>query len=240
MLPELVDDTLLPSATAVIIDVFRASTTIVHALANGARVVHPCLTVEDATQLADRFPREQRLLGGERGGVKIPGFDLGNSPFEYTPEVVTGKDIIFTTTNGTRALRRCLAARRIIVGGFINISAMATLLLESTDDVLLVCAGNAGHLTAEDILFAGSLVEILTVNAENGFVTDLGAELACEFTRHKSQPDATWQAAMRTSRGGSNLVFLGYERDIERSITRDAFDIVPVWDAEAEVIVVPA
>ncbi len=233
MLPELVDDALLPSATAVIIDVFRASTTIIHALANGARAVHPCMSVDDAQKLAERYPPEQRLLGGERGGVKIPGFDLGNSPFEYTPEIVRGKDVIFTTTNGTRALNRCLVARQILIGAFVNITAVARLLRTSPDDVLLVCAGTAGQLTAEDILFAGSLVEILMADTDQPFETDLGAELSRDFTRQRNKNDPTWQSAMRSSRGGANLMSLGYERDIARSVTRDVFDVVPVWDAAA-------
>ncbi len=103
MLPELVDDSLLASSTVVVIDIFRASTTIIHALAHGARAIHPCLSVDDAQRIAVTLPTPQRLLGGERGGVKIAGFDLGNSPFEYTSDVVHGKDIVFTTTNGTKA-----------------------------------------------------------------------------------------------------------------------------------------
>lgn len=238
MLPELVDESLLPSASVVVIDVFRASTTIIHALANGARAVYPCLTVEDAQRLAVGSPREQRLLGGERGGVTIPGFDLGNSPFEYTPNAVRGKDIIFTTTNGTRALQSCLAARSIVIGGFVNISAVARLLLKSPDDVLLVCAGNVGHLTAEDILFAGSLVEWLTSHADHRFITDIGAELAREYTRHQSRSEVAWQNAMRSSRGGANLMSLGYERDIERSIAEDLFEVVPVWEPASESLVI--
>ncbi len=237
MLPELVDDALLPTSTVVIIDVFRASTTIIHALANGATAVHPCVSVEDAQKLAERFPPDQRLLGGERGGVKIPGFELGNSPFEYTPEIVRDKEVIFTTTNGTRALNRCLAARRIVIGAFVNISAVARSLQSSNDDVLLVCAGTAGRLTAEDILFAGSLVESLTEPADQPFATDLGAELARDFTRQRSKSNDAWQSAMQASRGGANLMALGYERDIERSITRDVFEVVPVWDRESGVLV---
>lgn len=237
MLPELVDDALLPTSTAVIIDVLRASTTIVHALANGARAVHPCVSVEEAQQIAARFPTERRLLGGERGGVKIPGFDLGNSPFEYGPEVVGGKEVIFTTTNGTRALNRCLAAQKIVVGAFVNISAVARSVQAEETDVLLCCAGTDGHLTAEDVLFAGALVDLLTAGSPQSFDTDLGAELARDFTRQRSKSDDTWRNAMRSSRGGANLIELGYERDIDRAITRDLFDVVPEWDRESGILV---
>lgn len=234
MLPELVDDSLLATSTVVIIDIFRASTTIIHALAHGARRVHPCLSVDDARQIAAKIPPDQRLLGGERGGIKIAGFDLGNSPFEYTPDVVDGKDIIFTTTNGTKALNRCREAKRIVIGGFVNISAIAKLLASSSDDALLVCAGTDGHLTAEDILFAGSLVDILIRDAGQSYQLDIGGEISREFALRRSKCDHDWQAAMRSSRGGSNLIALGYERDIERSIERDRFDVVPMWDCESQ------
>jgi 2-phosphosulfolactate phosphatase len=171
--------------------------------------------------------------------VRIPGFDLGNSPFEYEPSIVDGKDVIFTTTNGTRALNRCEAARRILIGAFINMSALSRELANSSGDVLLCCAGNAGQLTAEDILFAGSIVEELTARDPLTFDCDIGAELSREFMRQRSKSESAWNAAMRSSRGGANLMSLGYEQDIERSITRDVFDIVPVWDAKERVLVAP-
>ncbi len=237
MLPELVDDSLLASSTVVVIDIFRASTTIIHALAHGARAIHPCLSVDDAQRIAVTLPTPQRLLGGERGGVKIAGFDLGNSPYEYTSDVVQGKDIVFTTTNGTKALNRCREAKRIVIGGFVNISAISELIRSSTDDVLLACAGTDGQLTAEDILFAGSLVEMLIRNEESEFQLDIGADISREFAQRRSRTDHDWQAAMRSSRGGANLIALGYERDIARSIERDKFDIVPMWDGDSGTLV---
>lgn len=238
MLPELVDDALLATSTAVIIDIFRASTTIVHALANGARAVHPCLTVEAAQSRASQLPSDQRLLGGERGGVRIEGFDLGNSPFEYASDVVKGKEIVFTTTNGTKALNRCRNALRVVIGSFVNISAVAKLLLSAPGDVLLVCAGTDGHMTAEDILFAGALVEELTRSHPRLFQLDICAEISRDFRQQRAKSKETWRSAMQSSRGGSNLVALGYERDIERATTRDLFDVVPVWDQESGTIVV--
>lgn len=237
MLPELVDDSLLATSTVVIIDIFRASTTIIHALAHGARAIHPCLSVDDAQRIAATIPTQQRLLGGERGGVKIAGFDLGNSPFEYTPDVVQGKDIVFTTTNGTKALNRCQEAKQIVIGGFVNISAISELIRCSTDDVLLACAGTDGHLTAEDILFAGSLVEMLLRDTNHSFQLDIGADISRDFAQRRSKTEHDWHAAMRTSRGGANLIALGYERDIARSIERDRFEIVPMWDCASRTLI---
>src|SRR5688500_5209786 len=107
LLPELASDQQLAGGVVVALDVLRASTTIVHALANGARQVVPCLEVEEARQMASQYAPGEALLGGEREGRKIEGFDLGNSPSEYTPAAVEGKVLIFSTTNGTRCLQRC-------------------------------------------------------------------------------------------------------------------------------------
>ena len=103
LLPELVSAEQLRGGVAVVIDVLRASTTLIQALASGATAVYPVAEVDEARELAEAFRGERVLLGGERGGRPIPGFDLGNSPCEYTPEVCRGARVIFTTTNGTRA-----------------------------------------------------------------------------------------------------------------------------------------
>ncbi len=124
-----------------------------------------------------------------------------------------------------------------MIGGFVNISAISELIRSSTDDVLLICAGTDGQLTAEDILFAGSLVEMLLRNEEGDFDLDIGADISRDFAQRRSRTDHDWQAAMRSSRGGANLIALGYERDIARSIERDKFDIVPMWDGDSGTLV---
>ena len=100
------------------------------------------------------------ILGGERGGLPIPGFDLGNSPAEYTRERVAGKTVVFTTTNGTRAMQRCKQASRVLLGAFVNFSAVCRE-LGGVEQVVLVCAGTDGHVTREDTLFAGAVVDDL-------------------------------------------------------------------------------
>src|SRR5260221_2263163 len=116
LVPALFEPADLRGGVAVVIDVLRATSTIVHALAAGAKAVIPCGEIDEARQVAARSPAGSVLLGGERKGLRIPGIDLGNSPTDYTPDVVTGKKIIFTTTNGTRALIRARDARRGAVG----------------------------------------------------------------------------------------------------------------------------
>lgn len=147
----------LPGSTAVVIDVLRASTTIVHALAAGARAVVPCAELDEARRVAQELGPAERLLGGERGGLPIAGFDLGNSPGEYTRQRVANRLVIFTTTNGTRALAACRAARQVLVAAPVNAAAVIRR-LSGEPRVHLVCAGTDGRITREDVLFAGLLV----------------------------------------------------------------------------------
>src|SRR5579862_6055151 len=130
LLPALVEPEELAASTVVVIDVLRASTTINQALAEGATEVIPCLEVEEARRIAAGLPSGLTVLGGEREGLRIPDFDLGNSPGEYRPDTVAGKTVVFTTTNGTRAMIACRAASRVLVGAFVNWSAVCKMLPE--------------------------------------------------------------------------------------------------------------
>ncbi len=145
----------LRGGVAVVIDVLRASTTMSQALFAEANAVIPCGEVAEAQERAANLPGGSFLLGGERGGVKIPGFDLGNSPAEYTPERVAGRTIVFSTTNGTRALKRCEQADQILIGCFANLDAVAKAVGKTGLPAHLVCAGTDGVLSAEDVLCAG-------------------------------------------------------------------------------------
>ena len=119
--PDLLPFSDLTGKTVVVADILRATTTITFAVANGATAITPVLTPEDAFRLAADQPKV--LIGGERGGMKVDGFDLGNSPREYTEAVVSDRQIVLTTTNGTRTLQACRAAERVLVGSFLNLRA---------------------------------------------------------------------------------------------------------------------
>ena len=162
LLPALIPPGCLAGSTAVVIDVLRATTVMIHALASGSSTIIPCREIDEARAVAERFPPGQVLVGGERGGRPIPGFDLGNSPAEYTPGACRGKTLVMTTTNGTRAILACAEADRVYVAGFVNLAAMARRLMRELDGpearpVHLVCAGTEGAVSWEDALFAGSL-----------------------------------------------------------------------------------
>ena len=154
----------LRGTVAVVIDVLRATTTMTHALAAGAKRVIPCLEPADAFLMRETLqthsPDEQVLLGGERGGVLIEGFDIGNSPEDYTQERISGKTLIFSTTNGTRAMFQLLDAEAIYLACFNNADAVAKRLLEFPK-ITILCAGTDQMYTEKDILLAGMLTERL-------------------------------------------------------------------------------
>lgn len=225
LLPVLVEPEQLAGKTVVVVDVLRATTTIVHALAAGALQVVPCQEVDEARQLAQEFPG-QAVLGGERAGGKIAGFDLGNSPLEYTAATVGGKSLVFTTTNGTRALSRCRLARRVLIGAFVNLSAVCRE-LTGVDQVAILCAGTDGQVTREDALFAGAVVDELTrtsrwtLNDQAEIVRDAWQAATADLT---SDP---LSRTLRVSRGGRNLIGIGHENDIDLAAQIDRFDLVP-------------
>jgi 2-phosphosulfolactate phosphatase len=238
LLPALVEPAALAERAVVVIDILRATTTIIHALAAGATEVVPCLEIEDARAAARRASGGV-VLGGERGGLPITGFDLGNSPAEYTRERVAGKTVVFTTTNGTRAMLRAKLARRVLLGAFVNLSAVCRELLDARD-VALVCAGTDGHVTREDTLFAGAVVDDLARSNQPRRLNDQ-AEIAADAWRTavRMLTDRPLGMTLRDSRGGRNLVEIGQADDIDLAAQIDRFDIVPELDPASLVVRLP-
>lgn len=218
--------------TAVVIDLLRATTTICFALAAGAREVRPCLEIDEARRLAKRLGRERCLLGGERRGVRIDGFDLGNSPAEYTRERVAGKSLAFTTTNGTRAISRCMSAERVLVASLVNLSAVQLAVLARPGTIDIVCAGTDGAVTREDVLTAGAIVDELIRRDSIGLWSwNDEALIAGDAWRNialMEPPKRALLAALRQSAGGRNLAALGYDADIETAAEVDMLGVVPV------------
>ena len=243
-LPALMNTSNLAGGTVVIIDILRASSTIITALSNGAKRVIPCGTPDEARQIREQSPADAVLLGGERGGVLIEGFDCGNSPAEYAPGRVAGKTIAFTTTNGTQALLKSAAAETILIGAFVNRQAVAERLHADHRPVHLVCAGTDGIITGEDVLFAGAVVEVLLQmvasnnSAVQRWVLNDCARIAQGFWRQSvgenlhadgdEKLSAGIESAMRTTQGGRNLCDLGYENDIRLCSVVDCISLVPM------------
>jgi 2-phosphosulfolactate phosphatase len=151
------DGAVLQDHTAVVIDVLRASSTIVTALAAGAQAIYPVVSTEEAIKLATSLGRDDTLLAGERRGLKVEGFDLGNSPREFTPETVGGKRVVMSTTNGTRALVTVAGAEHVLVASFLNLSAVAAACADA-ERLAVVCAGREGRFSIDDAVCAGMLL----------------------------------------------------------------------------------
>jgi 2-phosphosulfolactate phosphatase len=212
----------LTGVTAVVLDVVRASTTIVTALAGGARAVVPVATPDEARAIGRQGEAGQVLVGGERGGAPPPGFDCGNSPAEYTPERVRGRRVAFTTTNGTRALLAVEGARRIAVAGFVNATAVARWAAAEAGDVLLVCSGERGRFCLEDAVCAGLLVSRLA--SEGRPLTDAARASWALWDRYRDDldamlADAAWAQA---------LVAQGRGADLPLCVAVDVYGVVPV------------
>ncbi|MBA2117075.1 2-phosphosulfolactate phosphatase [Bremerella alba] len=227
LLPALIGETDLSGGAAVVIDVLRATTTITHAIAHQADCVVPLLTIDEAKGEGTKNP--SALMGGERGGQKIDGFDLGNSPAEYPESVVGGKKILFTTTNGTKAMQACRTAAEIYIAGFVNLTAVCNKLADCPH-IFVVCAGTAGEITREDVLLAGAIVDHLSTDATEPMQLNDQAQIAADaWLESKTELTTTTLAdRLKQSRGGRNVLRLGQENDIDIAATLDKFDVVPM------------
>lgn len=208
----------------VVIDVLRAATTVVTALVNGARAVIPFETVEEAAVRAKAFARGEVKLAGERRMVRVTGFDLGNSPLEYTPEVVAGRTILYSTTNGTVALTATHGARACFFAAFANARATIAAVRRATAqgaDVTIVCAGHERHLALEDVVCAGRLVRGITEGHEDVIRGD-GARVAEAVERPFMGGIASVAYEATHAR---SLAAAGFEADVQACLTLDHVDV---------------
>lgn len=155
-------------AIVIVVDVFRATTTMATAFKNGVHSIRPVATVEEAKE----YKQKGWLVGAERNVKRCDFADFGNSPFDYTPEKVSEKDIIFTTTNGTRAITIAKSAYRVITGAFVNLQAVADYCLFHERDVVVLCSGWQDKVNIEDTLFGGALVDVLAQTGKYEPATD--------------------------------------------------------------------
>jgi 2-phosphosulfolactate phosphatase len=211
-------------AHVVVIDVLRASSTIVHACENGVERIIPVAEVEDATKLLPTLDRKKTLLCGEREGIKIEGFDLGNSPLEYASKVVKGKTLILSTSNGTVAITASAAAKEIVIGCFLNLGHVVSHVLSSRPKkVALLCAGNLGQFALEDFVCGGHLVQRLVESSRAKLTLNDGAVAARALAA--SMTDAG--EVVRNSSHGQLLAELGFEADLEFCSRIDKYGTVP-------------
>jgi 2-phosphosulfolactate phosphatase len=225
--PGQVDELALREKTVVVIDVLRASTTIITALANGAREIIPVATVESAVKISGNLFGDVVLRGGERNGKIIEGFNLGNSPFEYTEERVKGKSIIFSTTNGSQALVKARYARELAVCGFVNMSTVATFLHAAPRDFAVVCAGRNGMFSLEDSVCAGMLLARVTDDQSLDVALSDGAQavMALFKTFGKNIPRMIARADH-----GRYLQEIGFGDDLKVCAGIDTIPVLPLQD----------
>lgn len=152
--PELIHQFDLKGKVAVVVDIFRATSCMVTGLCNMVTAIYPVATVDACLALG----RKGMLMAGERGGIKIPEFDLGNSPFDYLEDQVNGREVAVSTTNGTLALSKSQEADEVLIGAFLNLATTVTYLEELGKPVVIHCAGWKGTVNLEDTLFAGALI----------------------------------------------------------------------------------
>jgi 2-phosphosulfolactate phosphatase len=250
-IPSLANPDEFSTGTVVVIDILRATTTIVHAIAAGATAVVPCGTVEEARRLAEMLQegddKTTVLLAGERQCLPIEGFDLGNSPSEFRPEVVFRAIVILTTTNGSQAFQYCRKAQRVLVGSFVNATAVLKALFEETEAIHLLCAGADGEFTRDDTLFAGMIVDHLERKSGLRYELNSQAITARENWRNafaapyasgaEPIPPAMLAAQLRNSVAGEKLIAVGMENDILDAARIDAFSCLPTFDPTSGIIV---
>lgn len=224
--PRNVTDDDLRGCSAIVVDVLRSSSTIATALLNGARDVIPVQSPAEAGELASRSGRKQCLLCGEREGKKIDGFDLGNSPFEYEPEKVVGRTLIFSSTNGAGAILRARAADHVYVGGFNNFTVVAKRAMEDRKPVVILCAGKLDQFAIEDFVCGGRFVHYLETRLRREVTLNDGARAAALLHRHF---DGSIEALLKSCYHGKVLASLDFQADIEYCARLDTHPVLPIF-----------
>jgi len=212
----------------VVIDVLRASTVIATALDHGARAVVPLESPDEAVTRARSFSREDVLLTGERRMLAISGFDLGNSPREFSREVVEGKSILMTTTNGTAALLAVSGARDVVVASYVNFTAVLTMLraaLRGGTDVAIVCAGSERRFSLEDAACAGRFVHHLLKGRSEAESNDAALAAALLHGRYGDNLAKLFATASH----GKALAAAGFSDDLLACAAIDAHPVIPVY-----------
>ena len=217
-------DKILKGKVVVVIDTLRATSVITTALVNGAKEVIPVADIEDAINISGHLERDTILLGGERNAVKIEGFDLSNSPLEYSEDVVKGKTIIITTTNGTRALKKASSSEDVVVGCLLNVTSVADYIYKENKDVVIICAGTEGKFSIDDIITAGAILDRL--EKLSPYESDDLSKAS--YFLYKSFQDNILNI-MKYGYHLNRIEKLGFHEDVEFCTTIDKFSVVPKY-----------
>ena len=209
--------------TVVVIDVLRATSSIVHALFNGARRIVPVTTVEEAVRKAEELGRDAVLLCGERDCLPIRGFDLGNSPEEFTAERVAGRTLVMSTTNGTPALLASAGSAECLVGALLNAGAIARRVAGAERDALILCSGREGRFAYEDAFCAGLVLRRLRQLRPRVRTDDAGRAVLRLLGRGQGSP----APILRRSVAARRLQEVGLGQDVQFCAQVDLHDVIP-------------
>ncbi len=220
----------LPGSWVVVVDVLRATSTLVTAFHHGIQSVRPVANAHDARELA-KIMAPAPLLGGEQKGFRVEGFDCGNSPLEYAQDVVAGKRLIFSTTNGTRTLLKVRAASRIFLGAFLNARALAKFLeAREPSRLIFVCAGLHGYFSLEDAVSSGYIIKHIS----SGEPDNDGAVAAVAMAEKLGADE---EGLFRKSFHGRYLLENGFERDVTFCAQKNIFEEIPEFVVETGEII---
>lgn len=212
----------IKDSIVVVIDIFRATSSICYGIDNGAEAIIPVATIEACRS----YSHSDFLLAAERNGEVVEGFDFGNSPFSYTAAKVAGKTIVLTTTNGTHAINVSRGANKIVIGSFLNLTALCNWIKTQPNNVLLLCSGWKDKVNLEDTLFAGGVVNHL--RNENYVLDDAG--IAAEDLYLLAKDDL--RSYLQKTSHSERLKKLGIEEDIKFCLNLDMTNSIPVLDGE--------
>lgn len=212
----------IKDSIVVVIDIFRATSSICYGIDNGAEAIIPVATIEACRS----YSHSDFLLAAERNGEVVDGFDFGNSPFSYTAEKVAGKTIVLTTTNGTHAINVSRGANKIVIGSFLNLTALCNWIKTQPKHVLLLCSGWKDKVNLEDTLFAGGVVNQL--RNEDYMLDDAG--IAAEDLYLLAKDDL--RSYLQKTSHSERLKKLGIEEDIRFCLNLDVTNSIPILDGE--------
>ncbi|MGB3947039.1 MAG: 2-phosphosulfolactate phosphatase [Bacteroidia bacterium] len=205
----------------VVIDILRATSAMCTAFEHGVEKIIPVATLEEATE----YKKQGFLVGAERNGIAIEGFDFGNSPYSYMNEQIKGKTVVISTTNGTQAIHAARGAYKVVIGAFTNITALCNWLKNENKNVLLLCSGWKNKFNLEDTLFAGAVTNILLKN--NNFKYGDGA-LTASYLYQSAQTNP--YKYLRNSSHTERLAAMGLKKDIKYCFTLDQTDVIPILE----------
>lgn len=220
--------------TVVVIDMLRATSVIITAIANGCKEIIPVLAVEEALELV-RENRHKHIVGGERNAVKIEGFDCSNSPLEYTRDLIKDKTIVITTTNGTRAIKNCESARHIYMGAMINAVEVAKAVISKDNDIVLVNAGTYDEFSMDDFICSGYIIDCILklrnqsegLEIENADSIELSDIAKTAHYIYKSNEDIT--SYIENASHYNRLEKLGLQEDLQYCCQKSIIEVVPEY-----------